>query len=175
MEVRKRAAKNVGKMSFGHNESTSRLFVRAACSPIAPANSDFPVAHLLYAHGDVKNPLPETARVLDEILTDFIQGISFEAARVAQHSGRQKIKLDDFQFVFRKNPLFLGKLQEVFEKKGEIDNARKLFGTDNDETLKEAADQEKAREKSAGQRQEEELGVADDDAEAEADMLGRKR
>ena len=134
------------------------------------------MAQLLFAHGDFKTPLPETVRVLDEILTDFIQGISFEAARVAQYSGRQKIKLDDFQFVFRKNPLFLGKLQEVFEKKGEIDSARKLFGTDNDETIKDAAEQEKARSKNttSQQRAEEELGAADDDADAEADIGKRK-
>jgi transcription initiation factor TFIID subunit 13 len=131
------------------------------------------VAHLLYAHGDVKNPLPETAKVLDEILTDFIQGIAFEAARVAHYSGRQKVKLDDFQFIFRKNPLFLGKLQEVFEKKHEIEAARKLFNG-NDETLKEHAEQEKARERGAAAATEEELGAADDDAEAEAEMLGRR-
>jgi transcription initiation factor TFIID subunit 13 len=140
------------------------------------------VQRLLYAHGDVKTPIPETVKVLDEILTDFIQGIAFEAARVAQYSGRQKLKLDDFQFIFRKNPVFLGKLQETFEKKHAIDVARKLF-TDEDDALKDASQQEKSQEKtgddpaataaSSARPADEELGAADDDADAEADMLGR--
>ncbi|KAF4510665.1 hypothetical protein G6O67_002540 [Ophiocordyceps sinensis] len=57
MEPRARAGNNVGKMNISHNE----------------------LAQLLFAYGDVKSPLPETVRVLDEILTDFMQSIAFEA------------------------------------------------------------------------------------------------
>ena len=149
-----------------------------------------PVAQLLYAHGDVQNPLPETVRVLDEILTDFMQSIAFEATRAANYSGRQKIKYEDFEFAFRKNPAFLGKVQEVFEKQKEIKKAREILRDGEDEIMKDAADEEKKREKtdtraggsgsnaaaaSAASRAEEELGEADDDAEAELDALGKKR
>jgi transcription initiation factor TFIID subunit 13 len=149
------------------------------------------VAQLLYAHGDVQNPLPETVRVLDEILTDFMQSIAFEATRAANYSGRQKIKYEDFEFAFRKNPAFLGKVQEVFEKQREIKKAREILRDGEDEIMKDAADEEKKREKtdtrhggssvgggaaaSAASRAEEELGEADDDAEAELDALGKKR
>lgn len=144
------------------------------------------VAQLLYAHGDVKNPLPETIRVLDEILTDFMQSIAFEATRAAHYSGRQKIKYEDFEFAFRKNPAFLGKVQEVFEKQKEIKKAREILRDGEDEIMKDAADEEKKKEKegvagagagagAAAKRAEEELGEADDDAEAEADALGKKR
>lgn len=164
------------------------------------------VAQLLYAHGDVKNPLPETIRVLDEILTDFMQSIAFEATRAAHYSGRQKIKYEDFEFAFRKNPAFLGKVQEVFEKQREIKKAREILRDNDDDIMKEAAEEEKRREKDGGggggggdkagggagggaggratavtaaaaaaARAEEELGEADDDAEAEADALGKKR
>ncbi|KAK2589512.1 hypothetical protein QQS21_012812 [Conoideocrella luteorostrata] len=168
MEPRARAGKNVGKMNFSHNE----------------------LAHLLYAHGDVKNPLPETIRVLDEILTDFMQSIAFEATRAAHYSGRQKIKYEDFEFAFRKNPAFLGKVQEVFEKQKEIKKAREILRDGEDEIMKDAAEEEKRKEKenaggavarpaaaaSVGKtRVEEELGEADDDAEAEADALGKRR
>jgi transcription initiation factor TFIID subunit 13 len=95
---------------------------------------------LLYAHGDHKTPLPETARILDEILTDFIQGMAFEAARVAHHAGRQKLKFDDVEFALRKNPVFLGKVQEIFEKKTEIDRAKKLFHENPEEDLAGARD-----------------------------------
>ncbi|RDA93802.1 hypothetical protein CP533_6381 [Ophiocordyceps camponoti-saundersi (nom. inval.)] len=159
MEPRARAGKNVGKMNFSHNE----------------------LAQLLYAHGDVKNPLPETVRLLDEILTDFMQAIAFEATRVANYSGRQKIKYEDFEFAFRKNPYFLGKVQEVFEKQREIKKAREILRDGEDEIIKDAADEEKKREKKAEEKAappaqaEEELGDADDDAVAEVDAVGKKR
>ncbi|KAK3944533.1 transcription initiation factor TFIID subunit 13 [Diplogelasinospora grovesii] len=105
MEPRARAGKNVGKMNFAHNE----------------------LAQLLYGHGDVKLPLQDTVRVLDEIVTDFIQGVSFEATRAAHHAGRQKVKFEDFEFAIRRNPRFVGKIQEVFEKKKDIDSARKVL------------------------------------------------
>ncbi|KID96740.1 transcription initiation factor TFIID subunit 13, partial [Metarhizium majus ARSEF 297] len=142
------------------------------------------VAQLLYAHGDVKNPLPETVRVLDEILTDFMQSIAFEATRAAHYSGRQKIKYEDFEFAFRKNPAFLGKVQEVFEKQKEIKKAREILRDGEDEIMKDAAEEERRREKEdatgaggagKGNRAEEELGEADDDAEAEMDALGKKK
>ncbi|KAM0240866.1 hypothetical protein ACHAP5_007792 [Fusarium lateritium] len=166
MEPRARAGKNVGKMNFSHAE----------------------LAQLLYAHGDVQNPLPETVRVLDEILTDFMQSIAFEATRAANYSGRQKIKYEDFEFAFRRNPAFLGKVQEVFEKQREIKKAREILRDGEDEIMKDAADEEKKKEKTdtrpghggvlvvpTASRVEEELGEADDDAEAELDALGKKR
>jgi transcription initiation factor TFIID subunit 13 len=149
------------------------------------------VAQLLYAHGDIKNPMPETVRVLDEILTDFMQSIAFEANRAANYSGRQKIKYEDFEFAFRKNPSFLGKVQEVFEKQKEIKKAREILRDGEDEIMRDAAEEEKRKEKeekaaptaaaatttstTKANRVEEELGEADDDAEAEADALGKRR
>lgn len=147
------------------------------------------MAQLLYAHGDIKNPMPETVRVLDEILTDFMQSIAFEANRAANYSGRQKIKYEDFEFAFRKNPLFLGKVQEVFEKQKEIKKAREILRDGEDEIMKDAAEEEKKKdkdkdkekekekekEKPKSNRVEEELGEADDDAEAEADALGKRK
>ncbi|TFB04693.1 Transcription initiation factor TFIID subunit 13 [Trichoderma ghanense] len=168
MEPRARAGKNVGKMNFSHAE----------------------LAQLLYAHGDIKNPMPETVRVLDEILTDFMQSIAFEANRAANYSGRQKIKYEDFEFAFRKNPSFLGKVQEVFEKQKEIKKAREILRDGEDEIMRDAAEEEKRKEKekaapttaaaaatatTKASRVEEELGEADDDAEAEADALGKRR
>lgn len=135
------------------------------------------VAQLLFAHGDVTNPMPETVRVLDEIITDFMQSIAFEATRAANYSGRQKIKYEDFEFAFRKNPAFLGKVQEVFEKQREIKKARELINKDGEsEIMKEAAEEEKRAEKSSGKSKpkiDEELGVGDDDEEADADV-GKK-
>lgn len=155
---------------------------------------------LLYAHGDVQNPLPDTVRVFDEILTDFMQSIAFEAARAAHYSGRQKIKYEDFEFSFRKNPAFLGKVQEVFEKQKEIKKARDLIRDGEEEIMKDAVDDEKKKRDTPGtgtggvgaeagagsssgpttaeeraRKADEELGEADDDDAAEADAIGKKR
>ncbi|EFY86731.1 hypothetical protein J3459_011322 [Metarhizium acridum] len=180
MEPRARAGKNVGKMNFSHNERAYSPLVSNSPT-LFPATNPHAVAQLLYAHGDVKNPLPETVRVLDEILTDFMQSIAFEATRAAHYSGRQKIKYEDFEFAFRKNPAFLGKVQEVFEKQKEIKKAREILRDGEDEIMKDAAEEERRREKEdaagagKGNRAEEELGEADDDAEAEMDALGKKK
>ncbi|KAJ4424484.1 hypothetical protein N0V82_000808 [Gnomoniopsis sp. IMI 355080] len=107
MEPRARAGKNVGKMNFSYQES----------------------------HGDSRQPLQETMKVIDEILTEFIQGVSFEAARVAQLSGRQKVKYEDFQFAMRKNPMYLGKAAENKELREALDKQRKMF--DEDEYTKD--------------------------------------
>jgi transcription initiation factor TFIID subunit 13 len=144
MEPRARAGKNVGKMNFGHNERTSPAF--SPRSTVYVLSNIPTVAQLLYGHGDVRAPLNETVRVLDEILTEFIQGVSFEATRAAQHAGRQKVKFEDFEFAMRRNPDYMGKIQEMFEKKKEIEAARKGFNIE-DQLMKDTDKEEKAAEK----------------------------
>lgn len=110
---------------------------------------------LLYSGGDSRPSLNETKKVLDEIITDFITEICFEAHRGAHLAGRQKVKLDDVKFACRKDPLYLGKIEEITNKKHEIDNARKLVDGTDDRLIKSTA-------KAA---LEEPLGDADDDIE----------
>lgn len=184
MEPRARAGKNVGKMNFGHNERTSSppsLYLGFSPVSLTPPT----VAQLLYSHGDVRLPLNDTVRVLDEILTEFIQGVSFEATRAAQHAGRQKVKFEDFEFAMRRNPCYMGKIQEVFEKKKEIEAARKNFSIE-DQLMKDADKEEKSAEKKAGKKagkkgaaaaveEEELLDEGDDDLEGDADVASAIR
>lgn len=113
------------------------------------------VQMLLFAHGDVENSLESTRKVLDEILSDFIVDLCFEADRPAQLAGRQKVKLDDFKFACRKDPIKLGKIEEVFAKKAEIDAARKAVDVNDDKITKNTLE--------ALVGAEEPLGEADDD------------
>lgn len=89
----------------------------------------------MYAYGDVINPIPETVRVMDEIMTEFLEGICFEASRHATVAGRQKLKFDDFEFSLRRQPEYLGKIRSMFEKRKEITKMRKTFGGDDDAVL----------------------------------------
>lgn len=119
-------------------KSVRGFFPRTLKPLAASANPGHPppaVTQFLIAHGDSRQPLPETIRILDEILTEFIQGVSFEATRVAQLAGRQKVKYEDFQFAMRKNPVFLGKAAENKELREIIDKQRKVFN--EDEMIKE--------------------------------------
>ena len=125
--------------------------------------------------------------MLDEVVTEFIQGLSFEATRVAQLAGRQKVKYEDFEFAMRRNPIFLGKVQDNFERKKEVDMAKKLFN--EDEFGADAAGEgvpskrgrkpknktEEGSQPNGAEVVDEELGEADDDAEAEADAVGSKK
>ena len=125
--------------------------------------------------------------MLDEIVTEFIQGLSFEATRVAQLAGRQKVKYEDFEFAMRKNPVFLGKVQDNFERKKEVDQAKKLFNEDEfgGDMLGEAGQSKRGRkpknkaedssQPNGVEATDEELNERDDDAEAEADALGSKK
>lgn len=81
----------------------------------------------LYAFGDDEAPLPETVRVLDEIVTDFIIETCHVAAHAAHYSGRQKVKVDDFLFAIRKSPEMLGRVQELLKMDRELKEARKQF------------------------------------------------
>ncbi|KAJ5660809.1 TFIID-18kDa-domain-containing protein [Penicillium longicatenatum] len=121
-EPRARAARHKGQMNFS---SELRL--------------------LLLAYGDPRphpsfsaEPLPETVRVLDEIVTDFILELCHGAAQVAHHARRQKIKVDDFRFALRRDPNKLGRVQELLRMERELKEARKAFDQNDDQVAKDA-------------------------------------
>ena len=93
------------------------------------------VEAFLLAFGDNDYPLPETVRVLDEIVTDYIIETCHEAAAVAQHARRAKIKLDDFKFMLRRDTGKLGRVSEMLETDKELKRKRKAFDTDEGAVL----------------------------------------
>ncbi|KAH6674536.1 transcription initiation factor IID, 18kD subunit-domain-containing protein [Halenospora varia] len=142
MEPRARVGKNRGQQNF--NDAELQL--------------------LLFAFGDVNQPLESTRKVLDELLTDFITELCFEAARSAQIAGRQKIKLDDIKWACRNNPVYLGKVEEMFTKKEMVDGLRRIADPNDDKIT------------ASGVKQmiEEPLGDADDDADMDTRTAGGK-
>ncbi|EON62884.1 hypothetical protein W97_02109 [Coniosporium apollinis CBS 100218] len=110
----------------------------------------FPTADLeayLVAFGDDRNPLPETVKVLDEIVTDFIIETCHEAAQSAAYARRAKIKVDDFKFMLRKDPKKLGRVTELLNLDKELKKKRKAFDVEDDQLGKENVKEEKAVEK----------------------------
>jgi transcription initiation factor TFIID subunit 13 len=97
------------------------------------------VRHLLHAYGDPtphpslkQEPLPETLRVLDEIVTDFVIETCHSAAACATYARRQKIKVDDFRFAIRRDPAKLGRVQELLRMERELKEARRAFDQNDD-------------------------------------------
>ncbi|KAL6942658.1 hypothetical protein ACO0QE_003843 [Hanseniaspora vineae] len=68
---------------------------------------------LLYALGDVPKPATETVKALDDILISYLSDLSVEAYRAALYSNRTKVKLDDFKFSLRRDPIKLARLNEL--------------------------------------------------------------
>ncbi|KAK7522226.1 transcription initiation factor IID, 18kD subunit-domain-containing protein [Phyllosticta citricarpa] len=99
----------------------------------------------LVAFGDDRHPLPETIRVLDEIITDFIIETCHEAALCASYSRRAKIKVDDFKFILRKDPVKLGRVTELLNKEKDIRMQRKVFAVDDEQIGKEEGKEEKRK------------------------------
>jgi len=126
-----------------------------------------PVEQLLHAFGDSPQPLPSTVLVLDEILTDFIIETCHSAALSASYSRRQKIKVDDFKWVLRRDPKKLGRVAEIFAAERMLKESRKAFQFDNQEALVGGA----------GKRGLGELGVEGEDegGEGQPKKRGRKK
>ncbi|PYH82125.1 TFIID-18kDa-domain-containing protein [Aspergillus uvarum CBS 121591] len=124
-EPRARAARHKGQMNFA---SELRLLLLAYGDP--SPHPSFP-----------SEPLPETVRVLDEIVTDFVLEMCHGAAQYASYSRRQKIKVDDFRFALRRDPNKLGRVQELLRMERELKEARKAFDQNDDQVgnLKDAA------------------------------------
>ncbi|GLA21065.1 hypothetical protein AnigIFM62618_010039 [Aspergillus niger] len=123
-EPRARAARHKGQMNFA---SELRLLLLAYGDP--RPHPSFPA-----------EPLPETIRVLDEIVTDFVLEMCHGAAQYASYSRRQKIKVDDFRFALRRDPNKLGRVQELLRMERELKEARKAFDQNDDQVgnLKDA-------------------------------------
>lgn len=105
------------------------------------------VESFLFAFGDSDQPLPATIRTLDEIVTDFIIESCHEAAAVASHARRQKIKLDDFKFMLRRDSAKLGRVSEMLETDKELKRKRKAFDTDEGAVVQGADEEGKGEER----------------------------
>ncbi|MCJ1238591.1 Transcription initiation factor TFIID subunit 13 [Varicellaria rhodocarpa] len=107
MEPRARAARQKGQLNF-----------------------EAEIAQMLYAYGDHPSPLPETIRTLDEITTDFLIEVCHQASRAASYAGRQKVKVDDFKFVIRKDEKMLGRVEELLSMEKELSRTRRQFNVE---------------------------------------------
>lgn len=102
----------------------------------------------LHAYGSARPTLPSTISILDTILTDFIIETCHEAALSASYSRRQKIKVEDFKFVLRKDTKKLGRVTELLNLEKVQREMRKAY--DVDELTKEWEKAERKEAKGEG-------------------------
>lgn len=136
-EPRARAARHKNGLNFGRELET---FLFASGSPTHPDIlnphpetsqqylTTLPTPNKENPPTPFHEPFPETLRVLDEILTDFIIETCHNAVAIASYSGRTKLKLADFEWVLRKDAMKLGRVSEMFRKEKELKDKRKVFG-----------------------------------------------
>ncbi|SCU86202.1 LADA_0D12970g1_1 [Lachancea dasiensis] len=98
------------------------------------------VAALMYAYGDVAQPLPESVQCLDELVSGYLVDICMSAYRTAQTVHRNKIKVEDFKFALRKDEVKLGRAEELIKLSKIITDAKKLFNSSEGKTVKRARD-----------------------------------
>lgn len=106
--------------------------------------------------------------MLDEIVTEFLEGVCFEASRHAQVAGRQKLKFDDFEFALRRNPQYLGRVKSMIEKRQKIKEMRRTFDQEDDALAKEHGKESAAAAANAAAGGEDDLlGLDDEDEDLE--------
>ncbi|SCU93956.1 LAMI_0E16182g1_1 [Lachancea mirantina] len=98
------------------------------------------VASLMYAYGDSPQPLPETVQCLDELVSSYLVDICMAAHKTAQTVRRNKIKVEDFKFVLRNDPVKLGRAEELIKLSRIITDAKKLFKSSEGKSLKRMRD-----------------------------------
>ncbi|OON21154.1 transcription initiation factor IID, subunit [Opisthorchis viverrini] len=92
-----------------------------------------PVRSMLYAFGDVENPLPETVAVLEEVAVKHIIQMTRKALKVGR-SG--KISVDDMLYLVRRDPKKFSRVKELLLLSEELRRARKAFEEDEFGVLK---------------------------------------
>ncbi|ETN40335.1 uncharacterized protein HMPREF1541_04611 [Cyphellophora europaea CBS 101466] len=146
MEYRARAGKHHGTLNFGKDLENA---LYAYGNPAHPDISDPHADSLTYLnrlptpnhshrphpfHSSGKDaeknghqqPFPETLRVLDEIVTDFIIEVCHEAVDHATFEGRHKVNPQDITFVFRNDKAMLGRMRAMSSKSRVIKEQRKM-------------------------------------------------
>lgn len=122
------------------------------------------VSSLLYAYGDVPQPLQATVQCLDELVSGYLVDVCTNAFHTAQNSQRNKLRLEDFKFALRKDPIKLGRAEELIATNKLITEAKKQFNeTDNQNSLKRYREEDEEGDEM--EEDEDEQQVTDDDEE----------
>ncbi|OZJ03296.1 hypothetical protein BZG36_02277 [Bifiguratus adelaidae] len=80
---------------------------------------------LMYGFGDGEVPVADTLAVMDDIVVDYITEMCLQAANVAEK--RNKVKVEDFQFLLRRDPKKLARVEELLYMNQVLSKARQVI------------------------------------------------
>lgn len=89
---------------------------------------------LLFAFGDSPSPNIETIHMLEDAVTSYLIDIIMEANKVRKLQKRNKFTESDLRFALRKDPIKLGRVQDLSVLSKEISRANKLFDVNDKST-----------------------------------------
>lgn len=130
------------------------------------------VSSLLYAYGDVPQPLLSTTHCLDEIVSQYLVDVCTSAVKVSTNSKRNKVKLEDFKFALRKDPIKLGRAEELIATNKVITEAKKQFNETDNSSLKRFRGQDGEEDEDA---EDEDVDEINSHAEEEDDKIAPKQ
>ncbi|PRP83344.1 transcription initiation factor TFIID subunit [Planoprotostelium fungivorum] len=83
------------------------------------------VRHIMFGFGDVKNPLPESVELVDEIVSEYIISMATELKK-------DKIQTEDILFHIRKDRKKFNRVKELLTMHEELKRAKKAFEMTDD-------------------------------------------
>ena len=89
------------------------------------------IEQLLFALGDPGYGQEATVNALDDALVDFLTDLSHNSLMYARLHGRNKVKMDDFSFALRQDPMKLGRIEYIVKLSQRIEQARKMYDEKN--------------------------------------------
>ncbi|EGG15603.1 transcription initiation factor TFIID subunit [Cavenderia fasciculata] len=81
--------------------------------------------HMMFGFGDVREPLPETVDLMEEIVFEYIQEMTLKAAQVSTKRGR--FQTEDLVFLVRKDPKKYSRVIELLKMNEELKVAKRAF------------------------------------------------
>jgi len=81
---------------------------------------------MMYGFGDVQKPLPETVRVMEEVLLDHVASLVAKSTDLANARRRDRPDISDVLFVIRKDRRKIQRVRYLQEMKAKVDAAKSL-------------------------------------------------
>lgn len=89
------------------------------------------IDQLLYLLGDPLYGLEPVANALEEVLVEFLTDLCHNALHHARAHGRSKVKMDDFPFALRNDPLKLARIETIIKQSQRIAKAQQMLDYKN--------------------------------------------
>ena len=78
----------------------------------------------LFGYGDDQNPYTETVDFLEDLVLEFITGMTCKAMEIGRPG---RVQVEDIVFLVRKEPRMYGRVRELLTMNEELKKARKAF------------------------------------------------